>query len=234
MLQDIAASSQIELIEDDTRLGGMPDIIAIETLHIRCSILLEACQLITNVSWRLSSQLEKKFGDHVDKILFILDQRRPYLSHQELTDFNVELDRLKRISQLYLIESHENFEVKRCYVQANYDLCKQLLFGINKYENDERVNELLNNMAEKVNAPVMTEEERRSVTQAMTSREGTGRWFRCPNGHYYYIGNCGGAMQTSRCNECNAEIGGSNHRLLNTNTFAGDIDGASEPAYPVY
>lgn len=59
-----------------------------------------------------------------------------------------------------------------------------------------------------------------------------GHWFRCPNGHPYAIGDCGGAMQESKCPDCNAPIGGSNHRTLQSNQFAPDIDGASRPAFP--
>jgi len=35
-----------------------------------------------------------------------------------------------------------------------------------------------------------------------------GHWFTCPNGHIFSIGECGGAMQQSRCNECGEMIGG--------------------------
>ena len=41
---------------------------------------------------------------------------------------------------------------------------------------------------------------------------------RCPNGHFYIIGECGGAMQQSHCPECGATIGGSHHRLASGNT----------------
>ncbi len=40
---------------------------------------------------------------------------------------------------------------------------------------------------------------------------GRGHWNKCPNGHYYAIGECGGAMEVSRCPDCSAQIGGSNH-----------------------
>jgi hypothetical protein len=40
---------------------------------------------------------------------------------------------------------------------------------------------------------------------------GRGHWNKCPNGHLYAIGECGGAMETSKCPDCNAVIGGSNH-----------------------
>ncbi len=42
---------------------------------------------------------------------------------------------------------------------------------------------------------------------------GAGHFYECPNGHPYVIGECGGAMQESRCPECNARIGGGQHTL---------------------
>ncbi len=52
-----------------------------------------------------------------------------------------------------------------------------------------------------------------------------GHWFTCPNGHIFSIGQCGGAMQTSRCNECGEAIGGGGHTLLNTNLQATFLEG---------
>ena len=50
-----------------------------------------------------------------------------------------------------------------------------------------------------------------------------GHLYRCPNGHVYLIGECGGAMQRGRCAECGAAIGGGGHMLEATNTSAADI-----------
>ena len=43
-------------------------------------------------------------------------------------------------------------------------------------------------------------------------------WYECPNGHPYFIGNCGQAMETSRCIECGEIVGGSGHRLVGSNS----------------
>lgn len=59
-----------------------------------------------------------------------------------------------------------------------------------------------------------------------------GHWFKCANGHYYAIGECGGAMQQSQCIECKVPVGGGSHRLLPGNSLATEIDGATRPAYP--
>ena len=47
---------------------------------------------------------------------------------------------------------------------------------------------------------------------------GQGHFYRCPNGHPYVIGDCGGATQTSFCPECRAPIGGTQHRVVSSNT----------------
>lgn len=64
----------------------------------------------------------------------------------------------------------------------------------------------------------------KNVIDAMSVHDGynyggswADHWYECPNGHPYFIGNCGQAMQTAKCAECGEEVGGSNHRLLPTN-----------------
>ena len=52
----------------------------------------------------------------------------------------------------------------------------------------------------------------RALMEAGAER-GAKRWFTCPNGHPFAIGQCGGAMQRSTCPECGEEIGGEDHNL---------------------
>ncbi|KAI9473944.1 MAG: hypothetical protein EXX96DRAFT_323844 [Benjaminiella poitrasii] len=59
-----------------------------------------------------------------------------------------------------------------------------------------------------------------------------GRWFVCPNQHPYYVGDCGGATEISKCPECDALIGGTQHRVVETNRFYGEFDGSDMPAWP--
>ncbi|CAG0880042.1 unnamed protein product [Darwinula stevensoni] len=46
----------------------------------------------------------------------------------------------------------------------------------------------------------ISKQERITILQAM--HLGQGRWCKCPNGHIYAIGERGGAMLESKCNEC--------------------------------
>lgn len=73
----------------------------------------------------------------------------------------------------------------------------------------------------------VTAEERQSMVMALLKGNadlagrgytGQGHFFKCPNGHPYVIGNCGGATEQSRCPECGASIGGTQHQLASGNT----------------
>ena len=50
-------------------------------------------------------------------------------------------------------------------------------------------------------------------------------------GHIYAIGECGGATEEGRCPECGSTIGGQNHRLLEDNALATEMDGATVGAW---
>ena len=71
--------------------------------------------------------------------------------------------------------------------------------------------------------PTMPSDERKAIMEAAhaeaRARGETGSWNECPNGHRYFIGNCGQAMERRVCSEpgCNAEIGGEAHQLLGNN-----------------
>eukprot|EP00741_Cyanophora_paradoxa_P006225 tig00000114_g6037.t1 len=84
-------------------------------------------------------------------------------------------------------------------------------------------------------AQVALQRARAEVVEAMrvevSASFAGGRWFTCPNGHPYFIGECGGAMQVSTCIDCGARVGGSGHRILEDNAFAGNMDGSDRPAW---
>ena len=58
------------------------------------------------------------------------------------------------------------------------------------------------------------------VTSDPTMHAGStrGQLYRCPNGHWYVIGECGQAMEQSHCQDCGATIGGRSHQLTSNNT----------------
>lgn len=65
----------------------------------------------------------------------------------------------------------------------------------------------------------------RMVVAAMSKEfSGTGHWYRCANGHPFTIGECGLPMETARCPQCSAAIGGQNHAPEAGVQGAGDIE----------
>ena len=75
----------------------------------------------------------------------------------------------------------------------------------------------------------ITWEEKKMIIRALHAKPGS--WYKCPNGHVYNIGQCGGAMEESVCPECRTAIGGTSHRLLDDNIHAGDFDRSHHAAW---
>ena len=75
----------------------------------------------------------------------------------------------------------------------------------------------------------ITEDERIEIVKAIGLSKG--HWYKCPNGHIYCIGECGGATQLAKCPECKADIGGTHHRLVDGNVHAGEMDGSRHAAW---
>lgn len=115
------------------------------------------------------------------------------------------------------------------------DLCKLLMNWKALGQVKAKVHHICNKVIEDgINAELVQEAidlkekcnntELKEVLKAMNQVEGynygggwSSHWYECPNGHPYFIGECGGAMQEGRCIECGERIGGSSHRLLASN-----------------
>lgn len=73
-------------------------------------------------------------------------------------------------------------------------------------------------------APV-TNAEKAAVYAAMAQEfRGTGHWYYCSNGHPFTVGGCGMPMETSRCPQCGATVGGTDHRPAVGVTRAADME----------
>ena len=71
----------------------------------------------------------------------------------------------------------------------------------------------------------VTNTEKEAVYAAMAqSFQGTGHWYYCANGHPFTVGECGMPMETARCPECGATVGGTNHRPAAGVTRAEDLE----------
>jgi hypothetical protein len=148
-----------------------------------------------------------------------------------------EVDRIEAVLNYFTMKNEaqrspvtdmdKRVKVARNLAQLEVDLVKR----INPYKGEikRRVEESFKELQTYIKVE-LSKEERAMIVEAM--RMGKGHWYKCPNGHPYAIGDCGGPMQKARCPDCNAEIGGQQHRLTDGNSHAGDFDESSAPAWP--
>ncbi|XP_065578622.1 NFX1-type zinc finger-containing protein 1-like [Artemia franciscana] len=163
---------------------------------------------------------------------------RSRISQQEADDFILEIVRLEHLKCFYCILSVPNYQhlYSNSKSQGGDDFASRIdsvassLKGCKKLSPDEsaaiksNLEKLLKEAS--VHGVGIPDYERKMVVQAMGLKQG--HWYKCPNGHIYCIGDCGGAMMESRCNECGEIIGGESHRLRSDNTLAREMDGARE------
>jgi hypothetical protein len=87
----------------------------------------------------------------------------------------------------------------------------------------------IGDMSEKYSVNGLSDQLRIEIVKAMALEKG--HWFKCPNGHYYAIADCGGAVSTSRCPDCKVTVGGTNYRMSAGNKHAGEMDDSEHPAW---
>lgn len=82
-------------------------------------------------------------------------------------------------------------------------------------EDADDIEATINKIRRRCGLEGLTPEERVMIVKAMNFAKG--HWYKCPNGHIYAIGDCGGANQQRACPECGETIGGEHHRLAEGN-----------------
>nr|CAD7432792.1 unnamed protein product [Timema monikensis] len=205
----------------------------IETLRVQIEVLCEIHKMVNGSE--LNAGPRDKLITRMDVLLTVLLRRQDKISNQEVEDIKLELMRFHRITQLLRLESEHAFIANTFnheITTPHQDACR-IAYSIDKYtpEQDHDFRQALERFKAALNSAVkITDKERKEIVTAIGMKQG--HWYKCPNGHPYVITECGGAMVVGKCNECGANIGGSNHRLLSSNQLASEIDGAVRPAWP--
>ncbi|XP_064088896.1 NFX1-type zinc finger-containing protein 1-like isoform X2 [Macrobrachium nipponense] len=153
------------------------------------------------------------------------------IAPQMVEEITCELQRLTLLP-LCLDLYERSKQYSRPELQQIVNSIKVLLDPTIKFdkEQEEKVKRYLKESEKYVGGLGITDTERLQVLEAMGLKQG--HWFKCPNGHIYCIGDCGGAMQEAVCPECKAVIGGGSHALRTDNALASEMDGAIQPAWP--
>ncbi|XP_015758537.1 PREDICTED: NFX1-type zinc finger-containing protein 1-like [Acropora digitifera] len=156
------------------------------------------------------------------------------VTQRELHEISAEISRIKVQFELCLLSRDvRSLETKldEPSLQTMAEVRKKLSSG--KRIEEEILDEMLRSLANiRKTSPelnLLTLEEKKEIVSAIGLSKG--HWFKCPRGHIYCIGECGGAMERSKCPECKAVIGGERHMLVEGNTLASEMDGAHYPAW---
>ena len=161
-----------------------------------------------------------------------------HLSEQNKSDIEFEFNRLSALFHLCeLCNSLKHANVTKEHLDfinkmATDILCKEGYFTQRDKITTDFVSEfsiILEEIGKMYGVGCITQQERMEIVKAVGLSKG--HWFKCPNGHYYCIGECGGAMQLAKCPECKTDIGGTSHSLTAGNTHAPEMDGSCHAAW---
>lgn len=162
-----------------------------------------------------------------------------YMTQQQAEDAECELRRLfclSRICEIKFKAKRENrqFEAddektleENAYFYIRCGVSKPRATDVDQTQTDQ----LLEKIMKKYSIGGLSKSEKAEILKAMGTDIQRGAWYKCPNGHIYAIGNCGGANQEGTCPECGSHIGGTNHTLAAGNTHAREMDGSTHAAW---
>lgn len=154
-------------------------------------------------------------------------------TNQLTADINEEIQRIILACKLKILQEgiiKENKSVPD-EMQSKIDRASELFAFSRKIDGEvrERAINDLDQICKALKFGEISAEEKAEIVRAIGLSKG--HWFKCPNGHIYAIGECGGAMERGKCPECKEVIGGGSHQLAEGNQLAPEMDGALHPAW---
>lgn len=223
----VKKTSQYKSFDDDTRFMFEVQVDIVERLLSLIKVAFKGVpsQFLSRNQPMNTTLLE----DILNRALLLVQSllRRDRFSTAEHQCFIAETGRLDLIQAFFSLKSVPNYNGNFLVVKENKEIEEILLKNVKPLRQSEvtYVKDTLRKMAQKLKTGLgISDVEREQIVKAMGLTQG--HWFKCPNGHIYAIGECGGAMQESKCNECGAAVGGASHRLRSDNRLASEMDGA--------
>ncbi|XP_072540909.1 NFX1-type zinc finger-containing protein 1 [Salminus brasiliensis] len=154
-------------------------------------------------------------------------------SEQQIEDLEREMTRLSYLAELNVRCKKASSEVLGIRVNQKVGQARGILEDTQPFT--EKMELKVKDIFKALEAELphsglgISDDERKMIVRAMNLS--LGHWYKCPNGHVYAIGDCGGAMVSRKCPNCNATIGGANHTLTAGNAVATEMDGAQHAAW---
>ena len=186
------------------------------------------------ISTVLTVYIKDVEGDILKLAKFIMQD---FLSKQQNKDIQCEIYRL--VSLINFMDFFHKVKLQRVSLSEADEMKLISLAAVVHYsgwttdrlseEKQDEIVDCVSAMNKKYGVNGLTDSERIEIVEAMGLPKG--HWFKCPNGHFYCIGDCGGAMEEANCPACGARIGGQQHRLRDDNQLASEMDGAQYSAW---
>ncbi|XP_040014742.1 NFX1-type zinc finger-containing protein 1 [Xiphias gladius] len=174
-----------------------------------------------------------KFKRNVAEFVLWLNNQYQKFTDQQVFDLQRQLRRLTFLAELNVRCHKADKRGESDVIQSEVNTIKEILEKSGQFteQDEQRVKETMNELNQKfpLTGLGISEEEREMIISAM--KMPPGHWHKCPNGHVYLITECGGAMESRQCPDCDATIGGGSHRLASGNEVASEMDGAQHPAW---
>ncbi|KAI4900627.1 hypothetical protein NFI96_021503, partial [Prochilodus magdalenae] len=173
------------------------------------------------------------FSLHVGECLNFLLNTSQIFSDQQVSDLEREIKRLSHLAELYMRCQKAGTRVLGISVNAKVRQMREILEDTQPFTEEKDLE--VKRIFKEIDADLprtglgISDEERVMIVKAIGLAPG--HWYKCRNGHVYAIGDCGGAMESRRCPECNETIGGANHALAQGNSVATEMDGARHAAW---
>lgn len=202
-------------------------------LENKMDYLIRVAKLLKIEQENMSSRHGYRFRKNVAEFVCWLKTYHQNFTDQQVFDLQRELGRLTLLAEL---NARCNLADKRGQADKIHPEAQQMrdvleMPGQFTEQDQCRVKEAMEELDKKLPLTGLgiSEEERKMIVSAM--KMPPGHWYKCPNGHVYLITECGGAMESRRCPDCDATIGGESHRLDSSNRVASEMDGAQHPAW---
>ncbi|CAN0280422.1 unnamed protein product [Lampetra fluviatilis] len=215
-------------------LAGELNLLQVNTLENKATLLADIAKLRPELS-KISTERKEVVKEALDKLVeWMCEQQTAGLTEQQLQDLRTET---LRLSFLIKVQAGMSVAISVAKVSdaataISEEIMKTLTnkrrFGPEQEKEVRRLAESLQEELPKSGLGI-SDSERASIVKAIGLTPG--HWYKCPRGHVYAIGECGGAMEKGTCPECGEQIGGEHHSLQAGNAVATEMDGARHAAW---
>ncbi|XP_023137605.3 NFX1-type zinc finger-containing protein 1 [Amphiprion ocellaris] len=202
-------------------------------LENKMDYLIRVAKLLKIEQENMSFMHGYRFRKNVAEFVCWLKTYHQNFTDQQVFDLQRELGRLTLLAELNARCNLAGRRGQTDKIQSEAQQMRDVLEMPGQFteQDQRRVKEAMEELDKKLPLKGLgiSEEERKMIVSTMNMPPG--HWYKCPNGHVYLITECGGAMESRRCPDCNATIGGERHRLDSSNRVASEMDGAQHPAW---